>query len=62
MLDIKELFMWVLMLILLIMMGPSHPPTADDEEPLGWPRIVLGWLTLAFIPLGFTPIPFSIGQ
>ena len=50
------------MILLLFMMGPSHPPTADDEEPLGWPRIVLGWLTLAFIPFGFTPIPFSIGQ
>ncbi|MGA2059944.1 MAG: site-2 protease family protein [Thermoguttaceae bacterium] len=56
------LYMWILMIFLLIMMGPSHPPTADDEEPLGWPRIILGWLTLAFIPFGFTPIPFSIGQ
>jgi membrane-associated protease RseP (regulator of RpoE activity) len=55
------LYMWILMIFLLIMMGPSHPPTANDEEPLGWPRIILGWLTLAFIPFGFTPIPFSIG-
>ena len=23
------------MLILLMLMGPIHPPTADDEEPLG---------------------------
>jgi membrane-associated protease RseP (regulator of RpoE activity) len=53
------LYMWILMIFLLIMMGPSHPPTADDEEPLGWPRIVLGWLTLAFIPIGFTPMPFN---
>ena len=58
MFDRKELFMWVVMLFLLVLMGPSHPPTADDEEPLGWPRIVLGWLTLAFIPIGFTPTPF----
>ncbi len=56
------LYMWILMIFLLIMMGPSHPPTADDEEPLGWPRIILGWLTLAFIPIGFTPMPFIIGQ
>jgi membrane-associated protease RseP (regulator of RpoE activity) len=61
-LDIRELSMWLLMIFLLMMMGPSHPPTADDEEPLGWPRIVLGWLTLAFIPIGFTPMPFIIGQ
>ncbi len=59
-LDISELYMWLLMIFLLVMIGPNHPPTADDEEPLGWPRIVLGWLTLAFIPIGFTPMPFII--
>jgi membrane-associated protease RseP (regulator of RpoE activity) len=60
MFNYKVLFMWILMLFLLILMGPNHPPTADDEEPLGWPRIILGWLTLAFIPIGFTPMPFII--
>ncbi len=54
------LYMWILMIFLLFLMGPSHPPTANDDEPLGWPRIVLGWLTLAFIPIGFTPTPFII--
>jgi hypothetical protein len=39
------------------MMGPVHPPTADDSEPLGIGRIVLGWLTPAFIVVGFTPTP-----
>jgi len=48
---------WALMLFLLIMMGPTHPPTADDNEPLGVVRTVLGWLTLAFIFVGFTPTP-----
>ena len=48
---------WTLMLILLLIMGPVHPPTADDDEPFGIVRIVLGWLTLAFIILGFTPTP-----
>ena len=54
-----KLYMWLLMIFLLFMMGPDHPPTANDDEPLGWPRIVLGWLTLAFIPIGFTPMPFQ---
>ena len=37
----------MLMLFLLLLMGPIHPPTANDSEPLGPFRIVLGWLTLA---------------
>ncbi|MEE9603108.1 MAG: site-2 protease family protein [Thermoguttaceae bacterium] len=49
---------WLLMLFLLIMMGPVHPPTADDNVPLGVGRVILGWLTLAFIFIGFTPVPF----
>jgi len=49
---------WWLMLGLLIWMGPKHPPTASDDVPLGTGRIVLGWLTLAFIVIGFTPKPF----
>jgi membrane-associated protease RseP (regulator of RpoE activity) len=56
-LDFKHLYAWTLMLILLVVMGPVHPPTADDSEPLGIVRIVLGWLTLAFIIVGFTPTP-----
>jgi membrane-associated protease RseP (regulator of RpoE activity) len=51
---------WTLMLFLLLMMGPMHPPTADDNEPLGAVRIVLGWLTLAFIFVGFTPTPILV--
>lgn len=47
-----------LMLVLLIITGPKHPPTANDDIPLGRFRIILGWLTLAFIIIGFTPMPF----
>lgn len=50
---------WMLMLILLVMMGVRHPPTANDDVPLGRRRIVLGWLTLAFVAVGFTPSPFG---
>jgi membrane-associated protease RseP (regulator of RpoE activity) len=53
-----RLWGWWLMLVLLILIGPKHPPTANDDVPLGTVRHVLGWLTLAFLPLGFTPIPF----
>lgn len=46
-----------LMIVLLMLMGPRHPPTRDDSVPLGKFRIILGWLTLAFIIIGFTPRP-----
>ena len=48
---------YLLMVLLLFLMGPRHPPTADDNVPLGLPRIILGWLTLSFILIGFTLIP-----
>jgi len=49
---------WSLMILLLALMGPKHPPTANDYVSLGWGRVALGWLALAFVPLGFTPMPF----
>jgi membrane-associated protease RseP (regulator of RpoE activity) len=52
-------YQWTVMLLLLAFMGPTHPPTANDEVPLGTPRIVLGWITLAFVIIGFTPRPFA---
>lgn len=52
-------YQWTVMLLLLAFMGPTHPSTANDEVPLGMPRIVLGWLTLAFVIIGFTPRPFA---
>ena len=48
---------WIVMVILLLFMGPRHPPTANDSVPLGALRIILGWLTLAFVVVGFTPRP-----
>ena len=56
-LNFREFGNWTVILILLLIMGPVHPPTADDSEPLGVVRTVLGWLTLAFIIVGFTPTP-----
>lgn len=55
----SRLYSWTLMVGLLWYMGTEHPPTSDDSVPLGWFRTLLGWLTLAFIIIGFTPIPFQ---
>ena len=51
---------WMLMIVLLMLMGPVHPPTANDHVPLGTGRVILGWASLCFVPLGFTPMPFSM--
>jgi Zn-dependent protease len=48
-----------LMLVLLAISGPRHPPTADDSVPLGAGRILLGWLTLSFVIVGFTIVPIQ---
>lgn len=47
------------MLLLLIWMRPFHPPTANDAEPLGLGRTILGIATLMFLVVGFTPTPFQ---
>ena len=48
---------YALILFLLLFFGPIHPPTANDRVPLGWGRVTVGWATLAFIFIGFTPTP-----
>jgi len=50
---------WSLMLLLLVLVGPRHPPTANDDVELGTGRKVLGWLTLMFVFLGFVPEPLQ---
>ena len=51
-------YQWILMVTLLLIMGPKHPPTANDHAHLGIVRKILGWLTLAFFIIGMTPNPF----
>jgi membrane-associated protease RseP (regulator of RpoE activity) len=53
---------YALMVVLLFVAGPRHPPTADDNVPLGAGRIVVGWLTLAFVLIGFTLTPISVSH
>jgi membrane-associated protease RseP (regulator of RpoE activity) len=53
-------YVWLLMVMLLLLSGPNHPPTHDDSQPLGRGRTILGWVTLAFIVVGFTPVPITV--
>ncbi len=53
---------WLLIVLMLIAIGPKHPPTRNDHVRLGPARVLLGWLTLAFIVIGLTPQPIiSLG-
>lgn len=56
----EKLYTWAVMLMILFIMGPFHPPTANDDEPLGILRYIIGWATLAFVVIGFTPMPFKL--
>lgn len=44
---LSEQYGWVLMVVVVTLLGTDHPPTADDSVRLGWPRALLGWLSLS---------------
>ncbi len=55
----NELYGWVILLVLVILLGVDHPPTADDRCKLGWLRLAIGWLAIlipvfCFPPMGIT--------
>ena len=53
---------YLLLFILILAMGPKHPPTTNDAMKLGWMRHVVGWATLAFIIVGFTLRPIVLHE
>lgn len=59
---VKEDPSFALMIALICMFGLRHPPSADDSAPIGPVRTVLGWLTLCFVFIGFTPFPVSMQE
>ena len=53
-------FMLGLMVILVLLMGPKHPPTLNDSVPLGAFRYALGLASLSIPILCFPPRVFEI--
>ena len=51
---------YALIVLLLLLFGVRHPPTANDREPLGAGRVILGWLTMGLLLVCFTPRPLEI--
>ena len=46
---------WVIMLLLVLFIGPDHPPTRNDNVPIGRVRYFLGCVSLAIPVLCFAP-------
>jgi Zn-dependent protease len=49
-----------LMLVLVLMMGLRHPPSSDDTRTLGWPRQVIGWISLVLPLLCIPANPITV--
>jgi hypothetical protein len=53
-------FVLILMVVLVLLMGPTHPPTRDDSVPIGPFRYALGLASLVIPFLCFPPQIFKI--
>jgi len=51
---------WVLMLVIIVIIGIDHPPTADDSVRLGPLRWVLGLVSLLIPIFCFMPVPLGV--
>ena len=49
----------VLLVIMILILGPHHPPTLDEEEPLGPGRLILAGVALLMLLVCFTPAPIG---
>ncbi len=59
-LSISWLLMTVLMVVMLLLFGPRHPPVLDEQEPLGNGRRALALFALVMLVVCFTPFPIDI--
>jgi membrane-associated protease RseP (regulator of RpoE activity) len=53
---------WVwtgLMVVMLVLMGPHHPPTLDDDSPIDRNRLILAGVGLVMLIVCFTPAPIE---
>lgn len=53
---------WAIMLLLVMFIGVDHPPTSNDQAELGWPRRIVGALSLAIPIFCLSPNPLQIVQ
>ena len=58
--SLSWLLMTVLMVAMLFLMGPRHPPTIYDHEPLPRSRHVVAAIAFAIFVVCFTPTPIQV--
>jgi hypothetical protein len=51
---------WALWVAILILIGPEHPPVADEDRSLDARRKALGWAALVIFVLSFSFIPLRL--
>jgi membrane-associated protease RseP (regulator of RpoE activity) len=39
--------------------GTSHPPVTDPDEPVGAPRVAIAWMAFVLFVLTFMPVPLA---
>ncbi len=49
----------VLLVIMIAILGPHHPPTYDEQEPIGTARLILAAVALLMLLVCFTPAPIG---
>jgi membrane-associated protease RseP (regulator of RpoE activity) len=49
----------ILLLLMIVFIGPEHPPTLDDHVPLDRTRLILAIVGLVMLILCFTPAPLG---
>ena len=52
--------MTALLLVMLRIFGPGHPPVLNRDEPLGRGRAALAVFAVVMLILCFTPVPLDI--
>jgi membrane-associated protease RseP (regulator of RpoE activity) len=58
--SVSWLLMTVLMLVMLLMFGPRHPPVLNNNEPLDGGRRFIAFCALVMLILCFTPFPIDL--
>jgi membrane-associated protease RseP (regulator of RpoE activity) len=58
--SINWLVMTALMVAMLMLTGPRHPPVLNEDEPLGVGRYLIAMFAAVMFALCFTPFPLRI--